>query len=136
MLEVHPERVHPEAVEVLGIAHGDVTGDAFVEPELAEQPERRRQALLAVEPLLLEGVEARQEGQVGKQCSHAGNVMPARAGSLRAQRLGGPDTGGRSGREGGEQVGEEDRGRDDEQYREQGERRHVCDREVAGQPAP
>ena len=70
VLEVHPERVDPEPVEVLGIAHGDVAGDAFVEAELAEQAERRREPLLAVQPLLLDGVELGKEGQVGKQGSH------------------------------------------------------------------
>ena len=40
--EVHAERVDPEVVEQLGVAGGDVAGDALVEPELAEQAERRR----------------------------------------------------------------------------------------------
>ena len=71
VLEVHPERVDPEVVEVLGVAHGDVAGDALVEAELAEQPERRREPLLAVQALLLDRVELREEAQVGKQCSHA-----------------------------------------------------------------
>ena len=71
VLEVHPERVDPEAVEVLGVAHGDVPGDALVEPELAEQAERRGEALLAVQALLLDGVELGKEAQVGKQCGHA-----------------------------------------------------------------
>ena len=71
MLEVHPERVDPEAVEVLGIAHRDVAGDALVEPELAEQAERRREALLAVQALLLDGVERREEAQIGRHCGHA-----------------------------------------------------------------
>ncbi len=70
VLEVHPERVEPEAVEVLGIAHGDVAGDALVEPELAEQAERCRQALFAVEALLVDRVELGQEAQVGKQRRH------------------------------------------------------------------
>ena len=71
VLEVHPERVDPEAVEVFGIAHGDVPGDPLVESELAEQAERRREALLAVQAFLLHGIECGEEGQVGKQCSHA-----------------------------------------------------------------
>ena len=71
VLEVHPERVDPEAVEVLGIAHGDVPGDSLVEPELAEQAERRREALLAVQAFLLHGIERGKEGQVGTDCRHA-----------------------------------------------------------------
>ena len=42
--EVHAERVDPEVVEVLGVAGRDVAGDALVEAEPAEQPERRRPA--------------------------------------------------------------------------------------------
>ena len=79
MLEVHPERVDPEAVEVLGIAHGDVAGDALVEAELAEQAERRREPLLAVQPLLLDGVELR-EGRPGREAVQScGNLMPGPA---------------------------------------------------------
>ena len=71
VLEVHAERVEPEPVEVLGIAHRDVAGDTLVEPELAEQAERRGEALLAVQPFLLHRVELGEEAQVGKRCGHA-----------------------------------------------------------------
>ena len=47
-------------VEPLGVAGGDVAGDALVEAELAEQPEAGGEALLAVQALLLDGVELRQ----------------------------------------------------------------------------
>ena len=76
VLEVHAERVDPEPVQVLRIARGDVAGDALVEAELAEQPERRREPLLAVQPLLLDGVELGKEGQVGKQSSHGQILGP------------------------------------------------------------
>ena len=49
--EVHRERVDPEVVEQLGVAGGDVAGDALVEPEPREQAERGREALLAVQAL-------------------------------------------------------------------------------------
>ena len=52
--EVHAEGVHPEVVGELGITGGDVSGDALVEPEPAEQPEGCGEALLAVQPLLLD----------------------------------------------------------------------------------
>ena len=48
LLEAHAERVDPEAVGVLRVARGDVARDPLVEAEAAEQPERRRQALLEV----------------------------------------------------------------------------------------
>ena len=47
--EVHAERVDPEVVGQLGVACGDVAGDALVEAEAAEQTERRRQVLFAVQ---------------------------------------------------------------------------------------
>src|SRR5882757_10243198 len=52
--EVHAERVHPEVVGQLGIARGDVPGDALVEAETTKEPERGGEVLLAVEPLLLD----------------------------------------------------------------------------------
>ena len=63
---------------MLGVARGDVAGDALVEPELAEQAERRGEALLAVQALLLDGVELREEGEVGKRCGHAEILGPRR----------------------------------------------------------
>ena len=53
VLEVHAERVDPEVVGVLGVAGGDVAGDALVEPEPAEDAEGRGEALLQVQALLL-----------------------------------------------------------------------------------
>jgi hypothetical protein len=66
VLEVHPERVDPEAVEVFGIAHGDMPGDPLVEAELAEQPEGRCKALLAVQAFLVHGIECGKGRQIGK----------------------------------------------------------------------
>ena len=40
--EAQAERVDPEVVGELGIAHGDVAGDALPETESAEDPQRRR----------------------------------------------------------------------------------------------
>ena len=54
---MHSEGVDPEVVEPLGVAGGDVSGDALVESEPGEQPERGREPLLAMEALLLGGVE-------------------------------------------------------------------------------
>ena len=60
LLEVHAERVDPEVVEPLGVPGGDVAGDPFVEPELAEQAERGGEALLAVPALVVDVVELRE----------------------------------------------------------------------------
>ena len=65
LAEVHPERVDPEPVGVLGVARGDVPGDALGEAEPAEDAERRRKLLLAVQALLLEGVASRIAGRTG-----------------------------------------------------------------------
>ena len=58
--EAHPEGIHPEVVEQLGVARGDVTRHPFVETELAEQSERRREALFAVSSFVLDVVELRE----------------------------------------------------------------------------
>ena len=60
LLEAHAERVDPEVVEQLGVAGRDVAGDALVEAEAAEQPERGGEALLAVAALLLDRLEGRE----------------------------------------------------------------------------
>ena len=60
MAEAHAERVHPEVVEPLGVAGGDVAGDALLEAELAEEPEAGGEALLAVQALLLDGLVLRE----------------------------------------------------------------------------
>src|SRR6266511_4321788 len=51
--KVDAERVDPEAVEVLGVARGDVPAGAFVKAVPGEQPRRRGERPLAVQPLLL-----------------------------------------------------------------------------------
>ena len=51
------ERVDPEVVELLGVAGGDVAGDALVEAEPREQAERGGEALLAVQALVGEVLE-------------------------------------------------------------------------------
>jgi hypothetical protein len=54
------ERVDPEVVGQFGVPGGDVPRDAFLVAEMGEQAERRRQALFAVEALLLDGGERRR----------------------------------------------------------------------------
>ena len=58
------ERVDPEVVGELGVAHGDVAGDAFAEPEAPEDAQRAGQLLLAVEPLVLDRLEGRRPGEL------------------------------------------------------------------------
>src|SRR5207302_9451324 len=57
LAEVHAEGVDPEVVEPLGVAGGDVAGDAFVEAHLGEEAKAGGEALLAVQALLLDRVE-------------------------------------------------------------------------------
>src|SRR2546428_8755082 len=51
LAEVHAERVHPEMIEPLRIAGGDVAGDAFVKTEAGEQTKRGGEPLHAVTAL-------------------------------------------------------------------------------------
>ena len=48
-------------VEALGIPCRDVTGDPLVEAEPREETERGGQALLAVQPFVLDGIELRRQ---------------------------------------------------------------------------
>jgi hypothetical protein len=56
-LEVHPERIDPEVVEVLRVTGGDVAGGALVEAEVAEHAECGREPLFAVPALVVDVVE-------------------------------------------------------------------------------
>ena len=49
--EVQAERVHPETIGPLGIARGDVAGDAFVEAELGKEAKGSGEAFLAMTAL-------------------------------------------------------------------------------------
>ncbi len=64
-VEAEAERVDPEQLGVLGVAGGDVAGDALVEAEAPEEAERGSEALLAVEPLVLDRVELGQRVRGG-----------------------------------------------------------------------
>ncbi len=57
---MNAERIDPESVAELGVAHRDVARRTFVETELREQPERGREALLAVQTRLRRGIELRR----------------------------------------------------------------------------
>src|SRR4051812_21199220 len=77
--EVHAEGVDPEMVGTLGVAGGDMTRDALVEPELGEEPETGGEPLLAVEPLLLDCGERRglaQRAKVRGLLAHAERLLP------------------------------------------------------------
>ena len=62
--EAEPERVDPEVVGELGVADGDVAGDALAEPEATEDAQRAGELLLAVQALLLDGRERRRPGEL------------------------------------------------------------------------
>src|SRR5437870_3798894 len=49
--EVQAKRIHPEMIEALGVACGDVAGDAFVKTEFGEEAKSASEALLAVAAL-------------------------------------------------------------------------------------
>ena len=59
LAKVHAERIHPKTFFVLGVAHGDVTGDAFVETKFREQTKSRREAFFHMAALLLDRGEGR-----------------------------------------------------------------------------
>jgi hypothetical protein len=52
--EAHRERVHPEQLGELGVAHGDVAGDALAEADPAEDAQCAGELLLAMQALLLD----------------------------------------------------------------------------------
>ena len=61
--EAETERVDPEVVGELGVAHGDVAGDALAEAEAAEDAQRAGELLLAVQALLLDRGERLRSGE-------------------------------------------------------------------------
>ena len=65
--EAVAERVDPEQVGELGVAHRDVPGDALAEPEPAEDAQRAGELGLAMGTLLLDAGERRRQrhGQLG-----------------------------------------------------------------------
>jgi hypothetical protein len=80
--ERHAEGVHPEVIEPLGVARGDVTGHALLEPEPGEESEPRGEALLAMQPGFVHRVERREipprvRGEIagGKSVSHGSSVL-------------------------------------------------------------
>src|SRR6185437_3984472 len=62
--EVHAERVHPEPIGALRVAHGDMAGDAFAETEAAEQAEGAGEANFAMAALLGYGGESGRRREV------------------------------------------------------------------------
>src|SRR5215469_676155 len=49
--KVQTERIYPKTIKLLGIARGDVAGDAFVEAKFCKEPERGSKTFLAVAAL-------------------------------------------------------------------------------------
>lgn len=62
--EGHAERVHPEGRRVDRVSESDVSGDAFVVAEFAEDAEREGEAAFQVGPLGVFVSEARGGGEV------------------------------------------------------------------------
>jgi hypothetical protein len=52
LAEVHAKGIHPEMIEPLGIARGNVAGDAFIKTEAREEAKSGGEALLAMATLL------------------------------------------------------------------------------------
>src|SRR5215472_10645805 len=52
LAEVHTEGIHPETIEALRIARGDVAGDAFIKSKFGEEAKSGGQTLLAMTALL------------------------------------------------------------------------------------
>src|SRR6185437_7545084 len=67
LAEMDAERIDPERVEGLRVARGDVPRDPLVEAEFREQPEARRESLLAMQPLVRWIVEFRRRRQFSHQ---------------------------------------------------------------------
>src|SRR3984893_4073806 len=60
LAEMHADRIDPEMIEFFGIAGGDMSRDAFVEPKTREKPEGSGEHSLAVQSLFCRGGEHRR----------------------------------------------------------------------------
>jgi hypothetical protein len=88
LAEVHAEWIHPEMIEPLGIARGDVAGDAFIKAEAREEAKGGGEALFAMAALFGgSGKDGRarnavDEGAVGRRSGGRGWL---RHGNLREE---------------------------------------------------
>ena len=64
LAEVHAEGIHPEMIEPLGIARGDVAGDAFIKAKAREEAKRGGEALFAMAALFGDIRELRRAGKI------------------------------------------------------------------------
>src|SRR5215471_4702907 len=84
--KVHTERIYPKTIKLLGIARGDVAGDAFVEAKFCKEPERGSKTFLAVAALFRgrgEDGRARDPVHEGAVRGRSGGRRRLRHGSLR-----------------------------------------------------
>src|SRR2546425_737610 len=89
LAEVHAERVHPEMIEPLRIAGGDMAGDAFVKTEAGEQTKRGGEPLHAVTALFGgRGKDGRARGAVHESTARwrGGRGRWVRHGDLREKK--------------------------------------------------
>ena len=137
MLEVHPERVDPEPVEVLGIAHRDVTGDALRRSRTCRTGGTTPPAVACgagAPPRRSRTWEERPGREAVQSCrkSYALGVSCHSVRSASAGRIRAADRAGRA----ASRLARSDRGGYHQQHGDQGERRHVHNREVVGEPPP
>ena len=78
LAEVHAKGIHPEMIEPLGIACGDVAGDAFIKAEAREETKSGGEALFAMAALFGGSRKDRRarnavhEGAVGRRSGSRG----------------------------------------------------------------
>ncbi len=78
LAEVHPEWVHPEVVELLRIARGDMSRHSFIESEALKKTECGSKHLLAVQALFGGGGEHKRPRNVQYICRCSGHLdLPA-----------------------------------------------------------
>ena len=81
--EMQTEGIDPETIEALGIARGDVSGDAFVETIFGEEAKRGGQAFLAMATLFGGRMECRR----ARETLHKRGVSLRRGRRLRHEDL-------------------------------------------------
>src|SRR5438093_5417252 len=73
--EVEAKGIDPETIRVLGVADGDMAGNALVKTEPGEQAERGGEPLLAVAALFLEGGKRRGRREVLRSSRSFGHAV-------------------------------------------------------------
>src|SRR5580704_16844397 len=81
LAEVHPERIHPEMIQLFRVASGDVTGNSFIKSKTRKEAKRCGKHAFAMQTLLGLRGEFRWLRNVGCACDCRRHFSPPMRGN-------------------------------------------------------